>query len=132
MRRVYKFRVEFYDVDSLNVVWHGNYVKFLESARCKFLSELGYDYEKMRDEGFSYPVVKMDFKFIQPLFFKDEFEILITLLEIESFLKFSYLITKSGQKICKATTYQACVDMKNMQTCTIAPKTLQNLIKGEL
>ena len=26
--------VPFFDVDSMNVVWHGHYVKYLEIARC--------------------------------------------------------------------------------------------------
>ena len=29
--------VEFYDLDPMNVVWHGNYVKYLEKARCDLL-----------------------------------------------------------------------------------------------
>ncbi|MFW5625494.1 MAG: acyl-CoA thioesterase [Campylobacter hyointestinalis] len=63
--KTYKTKVEFYDVDSMNVVWHGNYVKFIEKARCEFLQDLGYDYEMMNPEGFAYPVAKMDFKFIK-------------------------------------------------------------------
>lgn len=132
IKKVYKNRVEFYDVDSLNVVWHGNYVKFLEVARCNFLKDIGYDYIKMKNDGFAYPIVKMDFKFINPLFFGDEFEVEITLLEIESFLKFSYLIKKDTLKICKATTSQACIDIKNMQTCYAPPQTLKEIIKGIL
>ena len=26
--------VEFYDLDPMDVVWHGNYIKYLEAARC--------------------------------------------------------------------------------------------------
>jgi len=26
--------VEFFDVDSMQVVWHGNYLKYMERARC--------------------------------------------------------------------------------------------------
>ena len=38
--RIYDFRAEFYDIDSMGVMWHGNYVKCIESARCKFLDEV--------------------------------------------------------------------------------------------
>ena len=37
-----EFKVEFYDVDSMNVVWHGNYVKYMESARCVLLDKIGF------------------------------------------------------------------------------------------
>ena len=29
----YALRVPFYDVDSMRVVYHGNYIKYLEEAR---------------------------------------------------------------------------------------------------
>lgn len=28
--------VPFFDVDSMNIAWHGHYVKYLEIARCDF------------------------------------------------------------------------------------------------
>ena len=62
----YKTRVEFYDVDSMDVVWHGNYIKYFEAARCAFLREIGYDYANFRDDGFALPVVKLDIKYIKP------------------------------------------------------------------
>ena len=39
--------VPFYDLDPKNVVWHGNYVKYLEVARCDLLSKIGYTYDDM-------------------------------------------------------------------------------------
>ena len=38
----YKLKVEFYDLDPMNVVWHGNYLKYLEAARCDMLEKIGY------------------------------------------------------------------------------------------
>lgn len=32
-----KIKVPFYDLDPMNIVWHGNYVKYMEEARCDFL-----------------------------------------------------------------------------------------------
>ena len=56
--------VPFYDLDPMNVVWHGNYVKYLEVARCDLLSKIGYTYDDMRADGVAYPVATMDLKFI--------------------------------------------------------------------
>ena len=52
-------KAQFYDVDSMNVVWHGNYVKYFETARCALLGEIGYGYEAMRADGYAYPIVKI-------------------------------------------------------------------------
>ncbi|MGN6981510.1 acyl-CoA thioesterase, partial [Neisseria sp. P0009.S007] len=32
----FKTEVPFFDVDAMHIVWHGNYVKYLETARCAF------------------------------------------------------------------------------------------------
>ena len=32
-----EIEVPFFDLDPMNVVWHGNYVKYTEIARCKLL-----------------------------------------------------------------------------------------------
>ena len=37
---------EFFDVDAMQVVWHGNYVKYLEIARCALLDKIGYGYKE--------------------------------------------------------------------------------------
>ncbi len=37
----------FFDVDSMNVVWHGHYVKYLEVARCALLDQIGHNYNDM-------------------------------------------------------------------------------------
>ena len=49
--------VPFFDVDSMHIVWHGHYVKYLELARCAFLDALGYNYTTMREHGHGWPVV---------------------------------------------------------------------------
>jgi len=33
----FEFSVPFFDVDSMNIVWHGHYVKYFELARCQLL-----------------------------------------------------------------------------------------------
>ena len=41
------FNVEFYDVDSMRIVWHGNYVKYMEASRCALLNKIGYNYNRL-------------------------------------------------------------------------------------
>lgn len=47
----------FYDIDPMEVVWHGHYVKFMELARGALLARLGYGYAEMRDSGFAWPAI---------------------------------------------------------------------------
>ncbi len=55
-----KTRVRFSEVDSMKVVWHGNYVKFLEDGREAFGDEFGLGYYDVFAHDLLTPIVKLD------------------------------------------------------------------------
>lgn len=59
------FRIPFYDMDALAVVWHGNYVKYLERGREAFGEEYGLEYQTFYDNGYIVPVVDMHLRYHQ-------------------------------------------------------------------
>lgn len=125
------FKVAFFDVDSMEVMWHGNYVKYLEMARCELLDKLGYNYIAMKKDGFAFPIVKLDVKYVRPAFFNDVIKVTTTLSECETFLKFHYLIeNEKGEKLSEANTAQAVIEMKSLQTCFEMPDTLKKAIEA--
>nr|WP_315520451.1 acyl-CoA thioesterase [uncultured Campylobacter sp.] len=125
------FKVAFFDVDSMEVMWHGNYVKYLEMARCELLDKLGYNYIAMKKDGFAFPIVKLDVKYVRPAFFNDVIKVTTTLSECETFLKFHYLIeNEKDEKISEANTVQAVIEMKSLQTCFEMPDTLKKAIEA--
>ncbi len=38
----------FHDLDPMDIVWHGNYAKYLEIARNALMAKFDYDYPQMR------------------------------------------------------------------------------------
>ena len=56
----------FHDCDPMNVVWHGNYFKYLEISRCALLSRYDYDYPQMLESGYLWPVVDARVKYVRP------------------------------------------------------------------
>ena len=46
----------FFDIDVMEIVWHGHYVKYLEMARSALLAKYGYDYPQMRASGYAWRV----------------------------------------------------------------------------
>ena len=119
--------VQFYDLDPMNVVWHGNYIKYMETARCELLAKIGYDYDDMRRDGVAYPVATMDLKFIKPCTFNQKLKVLTSVEEIEPCLIIKYLIldVESGEKLFKAKTMQICIDMMTKESLYSAPKCLK-------
>lgn len=124
-------KIPFYDVDSMDFAWHGNYVKYLEIARCALLDKLDYNYVQMRDGGHSWPVVHLHIKYIAPLYFDQEIKVKAELVEYENCIKIKYLISdlKTGDKLTKAETMQIAVDMKTKETCFVSPEILLQKIR---
>lgn len=125
LKRRYEFKAEFFDADPMGVMWHGNYVKYLEMARCRLLDELNFNYIKMQDNGFTLPIIKMDLKYINPIYFNDDFIVEIRLVECDITLKFNYiLLSKDNQIIAKASTTQVAVTL-NKETLYAIPDELK-------
>ena len=124
--------IPFYDVDSMRVVYHGNYVKYLEEARCAFLSDRGMTYNDMDRLGYIFPVVEMQLKYIRPCVFGQTIVVSCSLDDCENCLIFNYVIKdkKTGAKICKAKTKQMCVDMKTMESLYILPDVVLEKLRG--
>ena len=114
----YKTTVEFYDLDPMNVVWHGNYIRYLEAARCDMLEKIGYTYEDMRKENNAYPVAKMELKFIKSATFKQRLNVKKKLQELEPALIIKYEITdeETGKKLFQAQSMQIRVNIETGET----------------
>lgn len=119
--------IPFQDIDAMEIVWHGNYPRYLEIARCALLDSIGYDYPSMRDSGYAWPVIDMRIKYIKPLHFKQRIRVRSEIKEYENRLKIDFLISDalSGEKLCKAYTIQVAVDMKTQAMCFVSPPILR-------
>lgn len=122
-----EFKVEFYDVDSMNVVYHGNYVKFMEIGRCSLLDEIGYNYDEMRKEGYSFPVVDIKVRYLKSLHFNEVAKIRSSITEYENCLKVKYEIYNAKGELCtKAESTQMCVNETTGESLLNCP---ENFIK---
>ena len=55
--------IRFCEVDSIGIVWHGNYVKYLEDGREAFGREFGLGYFDVYKFGLLIPVVKLEVEY---------------------------------------------------------------------
>mgnify|MGYP003298896928 CR=1 FL=1 len=119
-----EFNVEFYDVDSMDVVWHGNYVKYLELGRVALLEKIRYDYNAMKESGYVFPVTSLKLKYIKPLVFRQKAVIKAALVEYENRLRINYIIYDkvTGEIATKAESIQMAVNMKTKTTMFECPE----------
>ncbi len=127
-------QAQFYDIDSMNVVWHGNYTRFYEEGRCALLNKLNYNYAEMQREGTSWPIATIKSKFIRPIYLHQSFYVRSLLIEWENRLKIRYVFTEkeSGRKIHTAETTQIAVDMKTGKTLFVTPRSLRESVEREI
>ncbi|PIQ42496.1 MAG: hypothetical protein COV52_10225 [Gammaproteobacteria bacterium CG11_big_fil_rev_8_21_14_0_20_46_22] len=124
--------IPFFDVDSIEIVWHGHYAKYFEMARCELLDKLGYNYVDMKASGYAWPVVDMRIKYVKPLHFQQRIHIISELVEHENRLKIDYRIedANTGEKLSVAYTIQVAVNMAEKTMCYASPKALLDKIEA--
>ena len=127
-------KVPFFDVDSMNVAWHGHYLKYFEIARCNLLDSLGYNYQTMKETGFMFPIVEVNIKYLQPLIFNQEICVRAILSEWEFRLKISYEVYDHATTtlLTKAYTVQAAVDPQTKLLRIGCPDMLLEKVKSRL
>lgn len=118
------FPVEFYDVDSMRIVWHGNYVKYMEKARCSLLDKIGFGYLEMVRIGIAFPVAEVKLKYVRSLRFGERIRIVSRLVEYENCIKIKYEFynAESGELTTKAESMQMAVEMESGKTLFVCPQ----------
>lgn len=118
--------VQFFDLDPMNIVWHGNYVRYLEIARCALLDKIDYNYLQMQQSGYGWPVIDVTLRYIGSAVFGQRLRVRAELVEWENRLKVDYLITDaaSGKRLTRASTTQVAVDIATGEMCFGSPPVL--------
>ena len=103
--------VAFHDVDLMNVVWHGHYLKYLETARWRLMDRLDYGYAVMRESGYLWPIIESHVRHVRGAAFGDRLEVHASLVEWHCRLAINYLVTnaKNRERVARARTVQVAV-----------------------
>ncbi len=126
-----ELEIPFYDVDAVGVVWHGHYIKYFERARGALLRKIDFDYPKMSEIGYMWPVVECHVKYIRPAMYAKRIKIEAQILEYENRLRIAYLITDAAnsEKLTKGETIQVAVDIKTKELQLVSPQPLISRIE---
>ena len=116
----------FFDIDAMDIVWHGHYVKYLELARCALLDRFDYGYTRMRESGYAWPVIELRLKYVRAATFNQPLVVRATIVEWQNRLKIDYAIrdAKTGAKVNTATSIQVAVDMATREMQFVSPPVL--------
>ncbi len=123
--------VPFHDVDMMQVVWHGYYLKYFEVARCALLDLFDYNYMQMLQSGYVWPVIESHLRYVGAVQFGQKISVKATLKEWENRLKIDYLITdlNTGKRLTKGYTVQVAVQRDSKEMCLESPLVIQEKLK---
>jgi acyl-CoA thioester hydrolase len=126
--------VPFFDVDSMEVVWHGHYVKYLEIARCALLDALGHGYVRMKDTGYAWPIIDLQLRSARAARFGQALIVRAELVEWQNRLKIHYTLSDaaSGERLTRASTIQVAVKLADGEMQLVSPSVFIDDIERHL
>jgi acyl-CoA thioester hydrolase len=126
---IWPIRVYYEDTDSGGVVYHSNYLNFMERGRTEWLRTLGYQQDVLREqEEILFAVHSMDLKFRQPARFNDTLQVESTLTQLAgASMTFEQKIVRDKELLCDAKVRIACLDCH-----TFKPKQIPMKIRLEM
>lgn len=118
--------VAFHDIDIVGVMWHGHYLKYLETARWSLMNDLDFGFDTMAASGYSWPIVEMHVKYVQPAKLGQRLSVRASLVEWESRLTVNYLITRvdDNERLARAKSVQVAVDARTNALQFVTPRPL--------
>ena len=123
-------RIYFEDTDSGGVVYHANYLKFMERARTEWLRSIELDQAKLKlKDNIMFVVAKLNIQFKKPAKFNDELMIITNLEEIgASTIFINQEILKDNHLISSARVEIACINSKLFKPQRI-PKEIKQILE---
>ena len=111
-------RVAFYDLDPMQIVWHGNYFNYFEDARRALFTQCGIDLNEffLRSQCL-FPIIRTSTKHVYPLRYGDEYVCKATLVEAKTKIVVDFDIRlKADGKLCaRGRTEQVAVKAPAME-----------------
>ncbi len=111
-------KVPFYDLDPMQIVWHGNYLKYFDIARSELYDHLGVDLFAYHDRTrYIFPIIRTAVKHIRPLKRGDEFVCRATVKEARTkiVVLFEVRLVKDGTLCARGSTEQVAVREPEME-----------------
>jgi acyl-CoA thioester hydrolase len=120
---VFRFPVRIYweDTDAGGVVYHANYVRFMERARTEWLRAQGIDQMALRTTtSLGFVVREMHLDFLRPARLDDELQVTVAVKERRSAsMLFGQEIVRGDTALLRATVRVACVNLDTMRPAQI-------------
>ncbi|MBI3898300.1 MAG: tol-pal system-associated acyl-CoA thioesterase [Gammaproteobacteria bacterium] len=122
-------RVYYEDTDAGGVVYHSNYLKFMERARTEWLRSLGFELDELAQrEGALFVVRSANVEFLRPARFNELVNVTVTLSKRRS-ASFTLMqqIRRADEPLCEGEIRIVCLDVSSF-----TPRPLPDAVAARL
>ena len=129
---IIEVRVRYAETDKMGVVYHSNYLNFLELGRVEWLRSLGYSYAELEKKGVLLPVVHADLNYRFPARYDELIRVETEVSSIgKSSIEFiSQLYNENDALLLEGKVKLVCLNADTFKPISI-PADLRNLM-GEV
>lgn len=135
-RHVLSVRVYYEDTDFSGVVYHANYLRFMERGRTDYLRLLGVDHRALFDQtekeapGFAFVVRSMQLEFLKPAHMNDVLEVHTVPREVKgASITLDQRVMRAGETLVEAQVRVAFVSGGRAQRI---PKPLREAMRADV
>lgn len=111
MTHTYPIRVYYEDTDMGGIVYHANYLRYIERARSDWVRQLGNDQNAMRDAGIVWVVRRIEADYINTAKFEDELTVETEMSNLTGVrLTMNQLVRRGDTEIFRAVVTAVCMN----------------------
>lgn len=128
---VWPVRVYYEDADSGGVVYHANYLKFMERARTEWLRCRGYEQDIMSaQQGLIFVVRSVRLDFLQPARFNEQLDVSVIVTACRgASIEFQQEVRRKNTALCSALVKIACLNSDNLKPQRLPKAMIEELVE---
>ncbi len=128
MQKVSEIRVRYAETDAMGIVYHANYLVWMEIARTELFRLLGLPYTQFESEGLALAVVDAALRYKAPAKYDDLLELHAEVTEVSSRkVVFSYKVLRGDVLLCEGETVHLFVNQDGRAVSAGGFPILQNV-----
>ena len=121
------------DTDLGGVVYHANYLRFMERARTEWLRALGFEQDDLRDHhGVLFVVVGAEVAFRRPARFNDALRVSVKVKRAaRASIEFHQEVRRAsdpGELLCSGELRVACIDVDTFKPTALPTEILREFV----
>ncbi|WP_053366710.1 acyl-CoA thioesterase [Bacillus sp. FJAT-27245] len=113
--------VRYAETDQMGVVYHANYLVWMELGRTSFIRDLGFSYAKMEEDGIISPVIDIQASYKKAMRYGEKATVKTWVEEYDGFrVKYGYeILNEKGELSVTGFSVHVCVKKENFRPISL-------------